>query len=151
MTETTTYDPQMSLRHNPQPKMPKDFYLGTVERVGATMSSGGNPMMVFRWRLVGSPHEGTPYTYLWRVPLTADDIHKLSQVHRALGLPTPSLPRLLSGEDRPDVETYLGRPALVHLKPEQYQGKWRSIITEIRPQSDAIGLRAVLKNEEPSL
>jgi len=147
MTET---DPRMSLRHNPQPKMERGFYLATIELVDATNSSYGTPMIRFRWRLDSSPQGGTS-TYLWRVPLTESDIPKLSQVHRALGLPTPSLSRLLSGEDKPQVGSYLMASALVHLKPEMYQGKWRSIITEIRPKSDAIALRAVLKNEEPSL
>lgn len=142
----------MSLKFNPQPQMAEsDFYLATIEAVDAAPSSYGTPMMRFRWRLVGSPREGTPYTYLWRVPLTETDIHKLTQVHKALGLPTPSLPRLLSGEDRPEASSYLGQPAMVYLKAEWYQGKRRSIISEIRPQSQFFALRGVRKSEEPSL
>lgn len=150
MTETE-FEPRTSLRHNPQPKMPKGFYLATTEVIAATSSSGGFPMMTFRWRLVGSPKEGKPYTYLWRVPMTETDIHKLTQVHRALELPTPSLPRLKSGADKPEASDYLGKPALVYLVPEQYQGKWRSTIREVRPQSQAIALMAVVPDEEPSL
>lgn len=151
LSENPSFDSRMSLRHNPQPKMERGFYVATIELMDAVTSAYGTPMARFRWRLLGSPHEGVPYTYLWRVPLTEADIHKLTQVHRALGYPTPSLPRLLAGEDQPDPEAYMGIPALIHLKPEMYQGKWRSIITEIRPQSQAIAMRAVLKAEEPSL
>jgi hypothetical protein len=151
MTDTTEFEPRITLRHNPQPKMPKGFYLATTEVVAASVSSGGSPMMTFRWRLVGSPMEGTPYTYLWRVPLTDADIHKLTEVHRALELSTPSLPRLKSGEDKPDPSDYLGKPALVFLVPEMYQGKWRSTIREVRPQAQAIALMAVVPDEEPSL
>lgn len=140
-----------SLKRNPQPKLPRGFYLATIEMMNVTTSSGGSPMLVTRWRLVGSPREGVPYTYLWRVPMTEADIHKLTQVHRAVGLPTPSLPRLLSGEDKMDANNYLGKPSLVHLVPEQYQGKWRSTIREIRPQSQAIALMAVVPETEPSL
>ncbi|QEQ93657.1 hypothetical protein SEA_ZUKO_79 [Streptomyces phage Zuko] len=139
----TEYDPRMSLKHNPQPKMERGLYLANIESVDATTSSSGTPMARFRFRLSHSPMEGLPYTYLWRVPLVATDIQKLTQVNRALGLPTPSLPRLLSGEDKLDTSLYLGNPALIHLKPEIYQGKWRSIITEVRPTSQAIALKAI--------
>lgn len=144
-------DPRITLRQNPQPKMPRGFYLATIEMMADSMSSGGSPMLTQRWRLVGSPKEGTPYTYLWRVPMTEADIHKLTEVHRALGLPTPSLPRLKSGEDKPDASDYLGKPALVYLVPEQYQGKWRSTIREVRPQAQAIALMAVVPETDPSL
>ena len=144
-------DPRITLRQNPQPKMPRGFYLATVEVMASTTSSGGSPMLTQRWRLVGSPMEGKPYTYLWRVPITEADIQKLSQVNRALDLSTPNLERLRSGEDTLLVENYLGKPALVYLVPEQYQGQWRSTIREIRPQSQAIALMAVVPDEEPSL
>ncbi|QWT29862.1 hypothetical protein PP631_gp081 [Streptomyces phage KimJongPhill] len=144
-------DPRITLRQNPQPKMPRGFYLATIEMMADSMSSGGSPMLTQRWRLVGSPTEGKPYTYLWRVPLTEVDIHKLTQVNRALGLATPSLERLQDGTDKLLTENYLGKPALVYLVPEQYQGQWRSTIREIRPQSQAIALMAVVPDEEPSL
>lgn len=144
MTETQ-YDPRMSLKHNPQPQMTEsDFYLAAIESVDTQPSQFGTDMLRFRFRLVGSPTEGTPYTYLWRVPMVETDIHKLTQVNRALGLPTPSLPRLLSGEDKIETADYLGKPAMVFLKGEWYQGKRRSIITEIRPQSQFIALRGLL-------
>lgn len=148
MTDTQ-YDPRMSLKHNPQPQMAESgLYLATIERMDAAASSSGTPMTRFRWRLVGSPMEGMPYTYLWRVPMVEADIHKLTQVNRALGLPTPSLPRLLSGEDKLDTADYIGKPALVFLKAEWYQGKRRSIITEVRPQSQAIALKAITQASE---
>lgn len=144
-------DSRITLKHNPQPKMVRGFYLATPEVVAVSMSSGGFPMVSFRWRLVGSPTGGTPYTYLWRVPVTSDDIHKLTQVHHALGLTTPSLPRLKSGEDQLTGSDYLGKPALVYLVPEMYQGKWRSTIREIISQSKAIGLMAIMADEVSSL
>lgn len=151
MTEQSAF----SLKRNPQPQMARSgFYLATVEMMDTLSSNFGTPMLAMRWRLVGSPREGTPYTYLWRVPMTETDIHKLTQVNRALGLPTPSLPRLLSGEDKLDTNEYLGKPVLVYLKAEWYQGRRRSVISEVRSQTQAIAMMAVLKGdpeEEPSL
>lgn len=149
MTESTVniprdYDPRMSLKYNPQPQMAEsDFYLAAIEQMDSEPSRFGTDMLRFRFRLVGSPTQGTPYTYLWRVPMVQSDIHKLTQVNRALGLPTPSLPRLLAGEDKIQTEDYLGKTAMVFLKAEWYQGKRRSIITEVRPQSQFIALRGL--------
>lgn len=146
MTETT-FDPRMSLKYNPQPQMAEsDFYLASIEQMDSQPSQFGTPMLRFRWRLVGSPTEGMPYTYLWRVPMVETDIHKLTQVNRALGLPTPSLPRLLSGEDKVEPEEYLDKTAMVFLKAEWYQGKRRSVISEIRPQSQFVALRGLLSS-----
>jgi hypothetical protein len=151
MTEHSAF----SLKRNPQPQMSRSgFYLATIEMMDILPSNFGTPMLVTRWRLVGSPREGTPYTYLWRVPLTAEDIHKLAQMNRALELPKPSLPHLKSGAHKLDADDYLGKPALVFLKAEWYKGTRRSIITEIRSQTQAIAMMAILKGdpiEEPTL
>lgn len=136
----------MSLKHNPQPKMERGFYVGTLSAMDSEPSQYGTPMIRTRWELNGSA-TGPALTYLWRIPLTHEDIHKLTQLHKALGFPTPSLPRLLSGDDKVEPSVYVGQRALLHLKPEMYQGKWRSIITEIRPQVQALAYRAVLRAE----
>lgn len=136
----------LSLRHFPQPKIERGFYVAEISRIAAGSSQHGTPMLVLAFRLDGTLR----HSYLWRMPISRDDIHKVTQVHKAIGRPTPNLARLKSGEDVLLPDHYLGAKALVHLKPEIYQGKWRSIITEVRPVSQAQAFRALIA-EEPSL
>jgi hypothetical protein len=145
-TETVESLSALSLRQFPQPKVERGFYTSEIYRIGVGESRFGTPMLVLAFRIAGSLRHG----YLWRVPICTEDIHKLTQVHKAIGRPTPSLPRLLSGEDVLLPDHYLGAKALIHLKPEQYQGKWRSTITEVRPMDQAQAFRALV-GEEPKL
>lgn len=155
MTETqttpTVMPPQgmnrFSLKYHPQPKVKRGFYLASITDMGVAQSRHGSyPMVTFQLTAAGSDQS----KYLWRVSLTKDDIHKLTQVHRAIGLPTPSLSALkASGELDPD--QYLGSNMLIHLAPDQYQGKWRSIIAEIRPLSQAKMIAGIIADEEPHL
>lgn len=136
----------LSLRHFPQPKIERGFYVAEISRIATGASKFGTPMLVLAFRLNGTLR----HSYLWRMPISQDDIHKMTQVNRAIGRPTPNLARLKSGEDVLLPDHYLGGKALIHLKPEIYQGKWRSTITEIRPVEQAQAFRALIA-EEPSL
>lgn len=147
------FDPRLTLRHNPQPRIDQGFYLAKVELVGDSPSKYGTPMLTLRWRLSHSRNAG-PFTYLWRIPITETDIHKLTKVNQAFRLPTPSLSRLLSGEDVIKVDDYLGKTALIGLKSEQYTdpgsdaAKWRSYVVDVLPASRAIRLMAVVPEGE---
>jgi len=134
---------RFSLRRYPQPKMERGFYAASADDMGMGMSRYGTPMVVFSFKLEGTAGA----KYLWRVPITQEDIHKLTQVNKAVGLPTPSLPRLLSGDQKLETPYYLGARLLVHLAPEQYQGKWRSTAAEIRPITQSQAFRAVMPKE----
>lgn len=140
MTENLS---RFSLSRYKQPQVRSGLYIATLDDIGVGLSSSDTPMVVSSWKLNGSNWN----KYLWRVPLTDSDIHKLVQVHKAFDLPTPSLPRLKAGTDVLDKDDYLNRTALVYLKAEWYQGKRRSIITEVRHLNTAWAFTAVAASE----
>lgn len=140
MTENLS---RFSLSRYKQPQVRSGLYIATLDDIGLGLSSSGTPMVVSSWKMNGSNWN----KYLWRVPLVESDIHKLTQVHQAFELPTPSLPRLKSGQDVLDKDDYLGKTALVYLKAEWYQGKRRSIITEVRHLNTAWAFTALAASE----
>lgn len=140
MTENLS---RFSLSRYTQPQIRSGLYVATLDDIGLGLSSSGTPMVVSSWKLNGSSWN----KYLWRVPLVDSDVHKLTQVHQAFELPTPSLPRLKSGEDVLDKDDYLGKTAIIQLKAEWYRGKRRSVITEVRHLNTAWAFAAVAASE----
>lgn len=138
---------KFSLKYNPQPKVANGWYFAGIEDMQVQQSRHGDfHMVTFLFRAHGSVAE----TYLYRVSLTRDDIPRLHRLCRAGGIDYPGLDTLLR-EQRIDAGEYIGTNMLIHLVPEQYQGKWRSTIRDLQPLSKAQMVMAVLGKDGPEL
>lgn len=111
------------------------WYVARIIGVKARRSRAGNPMPTVEFE---TPATGNLYP-LW-CPLPpetakgfAEDLDKFNQVVRACDMPARTRDEII--EDLP-VQRLLGCTVAIHLDSEWYQGKWRSVIKEVRPLFD---------------
>lgn len=111
------------------------WYLARVLNIKARLSKAGNPMPTVEFQDIAAGH----IYPLW-CPLPpetakgfADDLEKFNQVLRACDMPAVTRDRIITDLD---VSRIQGCTVAIRLDSEWYQGKWRSVIKEVRGLSD---------------
>ncbi len=134
MTATPFHTPVPGIKYDETRQKP-GWYPARILDVKGRHSKSGNPMPTVEFE---TPATGHIYP-LW-CPLPPEDskgfeldLEKFNQVLRACDMPNMTRHEIIS---QVPVQRILGCTVAVRLDSEWYQGKWRSIIKEVRPLFD---------------
>ena len=100
-------------------------YEATLSDLEKSFSKAGNPMWVWHFKLNGGSFTG--YTYRYYTAVTPAAMWKVAQVVAALGLSQDGKTANFTKSDA------IGKPALLRLEEETWDGQTRINISEIMP------------------
>jgi hypothetical protein len=106
--------------------IPDAWYGGVVSNVERATSSSGNPMYV--WYIDGTEGPSVGITFRVYTVLSDDAIWRLLNMVQSLGMPIPADKKV--SFKKKDV---IGKQLKFLTKVEEYNGKKRSGITEVKP------------------